>query len=129
MTLSFPLIRSGSICLVLFYGSYHHHHHHYVVPLARISLTLALSLSLSRLPFISFVHRFRQVLQTTSYVHTELFKLVVQHLLVFVKGFIGERHLWVRPYFSVVSHMSCSSDLDGFRDGRQVAEQLLFCGM
>ena len=28
-----------------------------------------------------------------------------------------------------ISSMSCSSDLNGFRDGRSVAIQLLFCGM
>ena len=43
------------------------------------------------------------------------FLLVVKHLHVCVKGSIGERRLWVHPYFSSVFW---SSFLYGFNDGR-----------
>ena len=55
-------------------------------------------------PPVSIVHRSRQVFQATSCIGTELwyirFLLVVQPLLVHVKGSTGLRRLWVCPYFS-----------------------------
>ena len=41
------------------------------------------------------------------------FQLVSQHLLVLVKGSIGECRLWARPYFSS-SVLHVLSNLDGF---------------
>ena len=55
-----------------------------------------------------------------------MFFLVVQHGHIHVKGSIGERHWWFRSCFSSVH---CPSYLDGFRDRRLVAVQLLFRGM
>ena len=54
------------------------------------------------------------------------FQLVGQHPLVRVMKFIGKRFALTPP---TVSFMSCLSYLDGFRDVREVAVQLLFCGL
>ena len=49
--------------------------------------------------------------------NVDMFLLVVQHLLLHVKGSTGVHCLWVPPYSPPVSCISCSSNLDGFRDG------------
>ena len=59
--------------------------------------------SLSLSPFISIIHRFRLVFQAPSCVRTVqlyMFELFVRLKHVHVKGSIGERSLWVRPYSS-----------------------------
>ena len=56
-------------------------------------------------------------------------KFLLDSQNVRVKGSIGELHLLVCPYFSRSVSLSCSSYLDGFRDWRLVAVQLLFCRM
>ena len=55
-----------------------------------------------------------------------VFALVVLLLLGYMWRSIGVHHLWARP---AVSCMSSSSNLDSFRDGRQVAVQLVPCGV
>ena len=55
------------------------------------------------------------------------FKLVILPLLVHVKGSTGVHHLWARPYFLSSVHMSGLSNFYSFRDGWQVAVQLLLC--
>ena len=51
------------------------YHHHDSVLLARISLTLSLSLYLSLSPLVSIVHRSRKTLQVTSCICTELLSI------------------------------------------------------
>ena len=60
------------------------------------------------------------------------FELITLLLLGHMSGSIGEHHLWARPCFSSnVLHVciSCMSNFDSFRGGRQVNEQLLLCGV
>ena len=57
------------------------------------------------------------------------FLLAGQHWHIHVKGSIGNRPLCVFLASPAVSRMSCLSDLDEFRDGRQVAVLLSFRGV
>ena len=55
-----------------------------------------------------------------------MFALVVLLLLGHMWVSMGVHHLWARPCFSC---MTDSSNLDSFRDGRQVAVSLVSCGV
>ena len=117
-------VNSASYCEFILQSSPYllndHHiyiYNHRVVPLTWISLILS--------------HQLRQVLQTTSYIFTEL--------LLISCGWSSNTcsFMWWGPQenvtyefvltFPAVSHVSCLSDFDSFRDGRLVAVQLLFC--
>ena len=69
---------------------YHHHHHHHVTPLARSSVTLSRHSSLSS---IASNMSSRQHSVSVQRVVVDKFKLVVQHMLIHVKGSIKERRL------------------------------------
>ena len=103
------------ICIYIYI--YHHHH---VVPLTWISLTLSRHSSLlSITPSRSS--------KATFCVHAEL---------LYVNS---SSSVWRDPSENItyefvltspeVSHRSCSSNMDGFRDGQWMAVQLLFCGV
>ena len=67
--------------------------------------SLSLSLSLSLLRAIPLYHPWLPIslldyIQYLYRVVVDKFKLVVQHLPIRVKGFVGERRLWFRSYFS-----------------------------
>ena len=93
-----------------------------------LSPSLFLSLTLSLLPSASIIHYFREVFYTISCILTEL---------LYISSCWSS--VWRGPSENVASEsvltspagscMSCSSYLDGFKDGRLVAIQLLFCGM
>ena len=91
---------------------YHHHHHHHV-PLAWISRTpLTIRHYRPSLPAGVQGHILYQYRA-----NVDRFKQVPQYLLVRVKGsidYIAYEFIIISP---AVSHMSCSSNLDGFRDG------------
>ena len=74
----------------------HIYHQHHVVPLARISLTLAGHSTLSSIAF----GRSARLHPCSHRAAVDKFWLVVQSLLISVKGFRGARHSWVCPYFS-----------------------------
>ena len=110
------------MCVCVCVSVYHHH----VVFLARISQTLSLVICLyhSSLPTCLqdyILYPYRAVV--------DKFLLVVQHLDVRVKESIGDVAYEFVLIFPAESHISCSSYLDGFWDGRWVAVQLLFGGM
>ena len=58
-----------------------------------------------------------------------MFELGILLLLGYMWGSIGVLYLWARPASPAVSCMSGSSNLDIFRDGRQVAVWLVSCGV
>ena len=110
---------------LFFKGCHHHNHHHHVMPLARISLTLSRHFSLS---FIAFGR--------SSGLHP-----VSWHICcIYVRA---GRPAFAWPYAGVhrsTTLMSSSLLLkqcpaclarltSSFRDGRQVAVQLVSCGM
>ena len=95
------------------------HHHHHVALSALTFLTLSCHPSLSSIApgRSSGLHP----VSSQSYcMYVCMFQLDVLPLLVPVKGSTGVYHLWVRANFS---------SSDSFRDGWQVAVQLLFCGV
>ena len=79
----------------------HHNHHHHVAPSVRISPTLSLSLSLAISPYRPLLPEGLQgYIPYRYWAAVCRFELVVQPLLVHVKGSTGVDNLWVRPYFS-----------------------------
>ena len=58
-----------------------------------------------------------------------MFEQVVLLLSGHMWGSIGVHHLWARPCFSSSVLHVWLSNLDSFRDGRQVAVQLVPCGL
>ena len=99
---------------------YHHHHH---LLLARISLTLSLSLflSLSLSPSVSIIHCFQKVFQATTDVRTELLQISSSLSSdTYMSTWRGPKENVAYEFIltlPAVSHMSCSSISDGFRDG------------
>ena len=96
---------------------FYHHHNHYVVPLARISLTISRHFSLSLITSgrSSGLHPISS--------HSCCMYVQAGHP-VFARPYVGVHrstsHELV-PASPAVSCMSGLSDLDSFRDGRQVA--------
>ena len=84
-------------------------------------------------PPLSIVHRFRQVFRATSCIGTELLYVGSSWTSCLCSS------MWTGPLVYVayefvppspaVSRMSGSSNLNSFRDGSQVAIQLLLCGV
>ena len=103
---------------------HHHHYHHHVVPLAWISLTLSRHFSLSII---------------TSGRSSGLHPISSHSCCMYI---LAGRPALAWPYVGVhrstslmssslpaVSCMPGSSNLDSFHDGRQVAVQLVSCGV
>ena len=84
-------------------------------------------------PLFPIVHRFWQVLRATSCILTELLYVYSSWSFCFCPAICGGPQEYISYELVLaspaLSYMSGSSDLDSFRDGRQVAVQLVPCGV
>ena len=83
-------------------------------------------------PLLPIVHRFLQVFRATSRILTQLLNVCSSWSSCFCTAIYGDPQEYITyelvPVSPAVSCMSGSSNLDSFRDGRQVAVQLVPCG-
>ena len=84
-------------------------------------------------PLLSIIHRLWQVFRTTSRILTQLLYVCSSRSSCFCLTICGDPQEYVtdEPVLAspAVSCVSGSSNLDSFRDGRQVAVQLVPCGV
>ena len=102
-----------SVTTNFFFLLCHHHHHHHVMPLARISLTLSRHFSLS------FIASGRSSGLHSVSSHS-CWMYVYASRPAFAQPYVGVHNELV-PTSPAMSCMSRSSNLDRFRDRRQVA--------
>ena len=102
----------GIVCLIFFKTKDHHHHH--VIPLAQISQTLSRHFSLL------FIASGRS--SGLHPVSSHSFCMYVRAgRPAFARPYVGVHTYELVPASPEVSFMSGSSNLDSFRDGRQVS--------
>ena len=84
-------------------------------------------------PLLPIVHRLRKVFRATSRILTQLLNVCSSWSSCFCPAICGGPQEYITyklvPASPAVSCMSSSSNLDCFRDGRQLAVQLVLCGM
>ena len=84
-------------------------------------------------PFLPIVHRLRQVFRATSRILTQLLNVCSSWSSCFYLAICGGPSEYITYELVLaslaVSCMSGLSSLDSFRDGRQVAVQLVPCGV
>ena len=103
-------------------GKDHHHHH-----VASTDIPDPLS------PLLPIIHRLWQVFRPTSRILTQLLNVCSSWSSCFCSAICGGPQEYITyelvPASSAVSCMCGSSNLDSFRDERQVAVQLVPCGV
>ena len=123
--LPFNYVQTNDWCLIELLVIHSNHHHHHVVLVAWISWP-----SLATFPYRSSPLAGLQGYIPYPHIAAEcMFVLVVLLLLGHMWGSIRVHHLWARPCFSSSVLHVCSSNLNSFRDRRQVAGQLMSCGV
>ena len=84
-------------------------------------------------PLLLIIHHFWQVFRATSHILTQLLYVCSSWSSCFCLAICGGPQEYITDEFvlasPVVSCVSGSSNLDSFRDGRQVAVQLVPCGV